>query len=258
MGEGINLEKLNLRKITTFDYSNEAGTEDQRIHFYCISEGATEESCFYGIRNNKKELHIKNEVHIHVVEKEEGQETYSHPMQLVKACLVQMGYMDENGNELPESEWAKNCRWDDYDRSIDQVCVIFDRDYRNLEFCLNEIFDLCNKYGVKIVMSNPNFELWLLMHFPNIEKYDREEIRENRKNLRYQIADDASKNKKFLEIEVARNANGYTKGSSIKFEAFLPQIDLAVEQAKLFCEESDLLIDEIGTSVGKLIEEIRA
>ena len=37
----------------------------------------------------------------------------------------------------------------------------------------------------------------------------------------------------------------------------MPQIDLAVEQAKLFCEEPDLLIKEIGTSVGRLIEEIR-
>lgn len=248
---------MNLRKITTFDYSNEADTEEQRIHFYCISEGPTEESYFNGIKNNKKELKIKNEVHIHMLEKEEGQETYSHPMQLVKACLVYMGHMDENGNELPESEWEKNCLWDDYDRSTDQVCVIFDRDYRDLESCLNEIFDLCNRHGVKIVMSNPNFELWLLMHFPNIERYDREEIRANKKNLRHQIADNVSKKKKFLEIEVAKHANGYTKGSKIKFNVFMPQIDLAVEQAKLFCEESDLLINEIGTSVGRLIEEIR-
>lgn len=252
------MKKLNLRKITTFDYSNEADTEEQHIHFFCVSEGATEESYFYGIRNNKTELHIKNEVHIHVVEKEEGQETYSHPMQLVKSCLVQMGHMDENGQELPEGEWEKNCRWDDYDRDIDQVCVIFDRDYKDLELCLDEIFDLCAKHGVKIVMSNPNFELWLLMHFPNIEKFDREEIRANKKNLRHQIAKDSSKNKKFLEIQVAKKANGYTKGGKIKFETFLPLIDQAIYQAKLFCNEPKQLIDEIGTSVGKLIEEIRA
>ena len=106
-------------------------------------------------------------------------------------------------------------------------------------------------------MSNPNFELWLLMHFPNIEAYDREEIRSNRKNIHYQIEDGVSKNKKFLEIEVAKHAKGYTKGNKIKFEVFMPCIDLAVQQAKLFCEESDQLIDEIGTSAGKLIEEIR-
>ena len=53
------MKKLNLRKGTTFDYSNEADTEEQRINFYCISEGPTEESYFHGIRNNKKELHIK-------------------------------------------------------------------------------------------------------------------------------------------------------------------------------------------------------
>lgn len=85
------MEALNLRKIKPYDYTVESGKEEQRIHFYCISEGATEETYLYGVRNSRAELHIKNEVYIQVVEKEVGQETYSHPLQLVKAALVQMG-----------------------------------------------------------------------------------------------------------------------------------------------------------------------
>lgn len=108
------MEALNLRKIKPYDYTVESGKEEQRIHFYCISEGATEETYLYGVRNSRAELHIKNEVYIQVVEKEVGQETYSHPLQLVKAALVQMGHMDENGNELPQSEWDKNCKWEEY------------------------------------------------------------------------------------------------------------------------------------------------
>ena len=84
------MKKLNLRNPKTFDYTNEAGAIPPIIRFYCVSEGATEESYFFGVRNNRKELHIKNDVYIEVVEKQEGQETLSHPMQLVHACLLQM------------------------------------------------------------------------------------------------------------------------------------------------------------------------
>ena len=79
-------------------------------HFYCISEGATEESYFYSVRNNKTELNIKNDVYIEVIEKQEGQETLSHPMQLVKACLFQMGRIDLEGNSISKDKWVENCK----------------------------------------------------------------------------------------------------------------------------------------------------
>lgn len=208
-----------------------------RFHFYCISEGATEESYFYSVRNNKTELNIKNDVYIEVIEKQEGQETLSHPMQLVKACLFQMGRIDLEGNSISKDKWAENCKWDNFDEQIDQVCVIFDRDYRKLTGALDEIFSLCDQHGIKVVMSNPNFELWLLMHFPNIKQYAPEMLLENRKNLRHQLFPDASSNKKYLEILVSKNADGYAKGRKLKFERFLPLVDTATRQAKAYCEE---------------------
>ncbi len=88
MGEGISLEKLNLRTPKAFDYTNEVGTILPRICFYCISEGSTEESYFYGIRNSKAELNIKNDVQIQVIEKQEGQENLSHPISRYKAVPI--------------------------------------------------------------------------------------------------------------------------------------------------------------------------
>lgn len=150
-----------------------------------------------------------------------------------------------------------NCKWKDYDAEIDKVCVIFDRDCRGIEKIMDIIFELCNKHKIKVILSNPNFELWLLMHFPNIKQYPVEMLLENKKNLRHQLFEDASVKKKYLEILVSKNAEGYSKGSKIKFEKFLPLIDDAIGQAKYYCEESEKLVDELGTSVGKLIEEMR-
>ncbi len=251
------MQKLNLRVPKDYDMSGKAEQEMPRIRYYCVSEGPTEESYFYGIRNNRVELDIKNDVYIHVIEKAKGQETLSHPMQLINSCLVQMGHRDEDGNDILQENWAKNCKWKDYDPEIDQVCVIFDRDYRNLEKYLDEIFKLCEIHNIQVIMSNPNFELWLLMHFPNMEQYDRTMLLENKKNLRHMLDQEASKNKKYLEILVAKNANGYSKGNKIHFEKFLPLIDNAINQARDYCEDSKLLADTLGTSVGKLIRRMR-
>lgn len=251
------MKKLNLRNPKPYDYSEEAHVLKQRSRFYCVSEGATEESYFWGIRNNRTALRIKNNVFIEVVPKEEGQETYSHPLHLVNACLQSMGRIDEKGNEIPKEEQENHCAWEGFNPEIDIVSVIFDRDYRNLESHLDEIFELCRKHGIRIVMSNPNFELWLLMHVPEIEKYDRKMLLENKKNLRKELFPDASAKKKCLEILVADHFKGYRKGSKLRFERFQPYVELAIQQAALFCEEPEKLCSQLGTSVGKLIQTMR-
>ena len=68
----------------------------QRSHIFTVSEITK--------RN------IKNDVYIEVIEKQEGQETLSHPMQLVKACLFQMGRIDLEGNSISKDKWVENCK----------------------------------------------------------------------------------------------------------------------------------------------------
>ena len=250
------MQRLNLRTPKPYDYTNESETVTPRAKFYCVSEGPTEESYFFGVKNNKKELGIKNDVFIEIVKKEEGQESFSHPQQLVKACLFNMGRIDEEGNAIPENDWSKNCQWD-YDPQLDCVCVIFDRDYRDLESCLPQLYEECKKHNIYIAISNPNFELWLLMHFEEIKKYDRELLLSNPKNLRGQHFPDKSKNKKYLEIVLSIVAQGYHKGCKVNFERYKKSVDLAVLQVQDFCEDSDRLCDELGSSVGRLIKKMR-
>lgn len=251
------MERLNLRPLSKYDYSDEADSCEQNINFYCVSEGATEESYLRGINNNKRALDIRNNVIIKVVEKVEENETYSYALQLVDACLFNMGCRDKDGNDISKDKWDENCQWDGYNRDIDKVCVLFDRDFRGIESVLDNRLEVCNKFGIEVIMSNPNFELWLLMHFSDIQKYDKLDIKANKKNLRHQIDEKASTKKKFLEIEVAKHASGYTKGSKIKFERFINGIDLAIENAKLFEEDPQKLTTEIGTAMGNLVEQMK-
>lgn len=201
-------------------------------------------------------MEIKNDVVIEIIKKEEGQESYSHPEQLIKASLFYMGRIDEQGNDIPKEKWEENRKWD-YDPEVDYVCVIFDRDYRDLDRKLPELYQKCKEHHIFIAISNPNFELWLLMHFPNIIQYDRELLLQNPKNLRYKYFPDRSKDKKYLEILLSLRNNGYKKGARIDFECFKDKVPLAIEQAKLFCQEPELLAHELGSSVGKLLEKMK-
>ena len=70
MEEGISLEKLNLRTPKAYDYTAQSEKDDAKIFYYCVSEGATEESYFKGIENSKKKLEIDTRVHIEILEKQ--------------------------------------------------------------------------------------------------------------------------------------------------------------------------------------------
>lgn len=250
------MKKLNLRIPKSFDRSTESQTENPRIRFILVTEGATEESYFRGIKNNKLTLQIKNNIQIEIMQKKDGEESYSHPYQLIQAALHAMGRIDDHGNDIPQNLWHENCIWD-YDNDFDTVCVIFDRDYKHLENNLEKIYELCSKHNIFIGISNPNFELWLLMHFPDIAQYDKSLLYQNPKNIHHQYFPDASANKKYLEILVARSSNGYKKGHSLKFERFIDNISLAIEQEKLFEENPLALSNNVGSNIGCLITKIK-
>ena len=237
--------------------NNNVATQDRKSVFYLIAEGPTEESYFKGILNNRVELEIRNNIHVEIVPKEEGDENMSHPYQLVMAALTYKGRLDEVGNEIKKDKWKENCKWD-YQDDVDKVYVIFDRDYRHLEDKLDKIYELCKKHNIYIGISNPNFELWLLMHFPNIDKYDKDMLLKNPKNLKNKLFSDASKDKKYLEILVSKVSGGYTKGNSLKFERFVDGVDLAIEQEHLFCEDDEALQDALGSNIGRLLQEMKS
>lgn len=105
-------------------YGERTGEDENfRKRFFIISEGPTEESYFHGVYNFRTKLKIRNDIHIEVVEKEEQDTTKSHPKQIVDAALFNMGRIDSDGNDIIEKQWKDNCKWEQYDKDIDVVCV---------------------------------------------------------------------------------------------------------------------------------------
>ncbi|MEN8907576.1 MAG: RloB domain-containing protein, partial [Clostridiales bacterium] len=71
-----------------------------------------------------------------------------------------------------------------------ELWIVIDKD-RNSEYSLKTFISDC-KYN--IVLSNPCFELWLLLHLTNIDEYNKNDLLENNK---------ISKNHRFISKEIS-------------------------------------------------------
>lgn len=133
-----------------------------------------------------------------------------------------------------------------FSRDLDFICLIVDRDRRSVKPNQYDIIiEKCKEMGIKLYVTNPTFEFWLLLHSDKIFEYTPEQLLLNRK----------TGNKRFLEVELSKVFDGYKKGK-IHFDKFLPYIKRAIENEKLFCQDEILLKDELGSNVGLLLEEI--
>lgn len=148
-----------------------------------------------------------------------------------------------------------------YEEEFDKICFVIDRDKNSFIKSSNPkndqygyVLSKCreNKFGFYI--TNPCFEYWLLLHFSEALSLDEEKLIENK---RYNSFGIESKNgKTYTEMKLRELLPGYQK-NKYDVEKLIHNIDLAIEQEKQVCEDEELLECNIGSRIGKLIEELR-
>lgn len=132
-----------------------------------------------------------------------------------------------------------------YIEDWDCICMIIDRDKGNIKDPQYEqIVKKCREKKIRLFVTNPTFEFWLLLHSPEVFKYDKTELLSNRKHG----------NKRFVERILSDVFEGYRK-EQIKFERFIPHIKTAIANEKKFCENVTKLKDELGSNIGELLSE---
>jgi len=141
----------------------------------------------------------------------------------------------------------------DYRNDRDVVCVIVDRDKdsRSISKC-EEFFSRCRKNGFVPYMTNPCFEMWLLLHFDEILKEDKKVLLQNDKINGIRFTE-----KKLDEILRTYPANaGYSK-DNLDFGSFMHRVDNAIKNEKTFCNEQKCIKSHVGSNIGVLIEQMR-
>lgn len=114
----------------------------------------------------------------------------------------------------------------------------------------NEILEKCKKYGINIGFTNPTFEFWLLLHLPNINEYGEATLLANEK-----VGGKSSK--RFVEKELSNRLTGGYNKNQIRFERFLPNVDLAIAQEKLFKNTVNDIFYNVGSNIGILISKMK-
>ena len=126
----------------------------------------------------------------------------------------------------------------------DEFWMIIDRD----RWQLDEWVEKCEQEkNFFLAISNPCFELWLLLHIADLGQFSHEEMEEISRNKK-------TKKKRYLDKLLSKLLEeGYNK-TNIKPERFLDNIDMAARQAKSLDTEN--ILTSLGSHNYKLVSKL--
>lgn len=126
--------------------------------------------------------------------------------------------------------------------------MIIDTDrWRNIP----DVISKCKKEGnMFVAVSNPCFELWLLLHIKNIEDYSQEELDLIAKNKK------VSSKKNYVDFKIEEVLGFYNK-SNPRPELFIPTLENAIRQAKNLDKSDEDYPQNLGSHVYKVAEKLK-
>ena len=137
-----------------------------------------------------------------------------------------------------------------YAPDIDKICLVVDRDpmsFTSSQF--DYVKNTCATNNVQFYISNPGFELWLLMHSSNFATMKDDLAAKFSTMTPPEFLD-------HIESLLKQEFNGYNK-SKLKTQPFMLAIDTAIANEKMFTESVDALKNDMGSNIGLLIQEMR-
>ena len=202
------------------------GLRDTRLIVIATEGACTEKQYFEAIIREFNDSRL----HIHLLVRSETESGSSDPEQI----LTQLDAFRD-----------KYSLQDD-----DQLWIVCDVD-RWGEKKLGEVAMLCNQKRYSFAVSNPCFELWLLLHLVDVAEWDEE-----KKNTLFEKHGSNKRSTLEKEIIAASASKSYQK-SSLNEDDYLPRIELACERAiKLDACPSDRWPQSLGTRVNRLVREM--
>lgn len=212
---------------------NEEQKEPYRKYFF-ICEGANTETWYFRkLIDIRKSLNIHPLIDIRLLEKTEEDKDISFPRKLIAFAESQKDNEDIS-----------------FDRERDKMIIVFDADiFEEKVQDYDEVVALGEKENI-IAVSNPAFELFLLLHFENAFEEDIE------LNVEQIIKNEKEGNQTFIyKLLLARTGVNPKKNSSIGELA--KRVNIAIAQEKKINEDIHNCKGRVTCNIGKIIESIR-
>lgn len=245
MGQYQYLHHLILRRVNKYvpvrSYTNwNKRLSDSKIQkepyrkYFFICEGVNTETWYFKeLINRRKQLHIHPMIDICLLEKTEEDRDISYPRKLIDFAEEQKDVADIS-----------------FDKQRDKMIVVFDADiYENKVSGLKELVEE-NKNKNILGISNPAFELFLLLHFQgSVERI----IKPNEKLI---IDNKKVGNQRYI-YKLLLDESGINSKKNSKIGELAKDIDIAIEQEKKINENIQHCKGEITCNIAHIIDEIR-
>lgn len=212
---------------------NEVQREPYRKYFF-ICEGVNTETWYFRkLIDIRKSLDIHPLIDIRLLEKTEGDKDISFPRKLIAFAESQKENEDIS-----------------FDRERDKMIIVFDADiFEEKVQDYDEVVVLGEVNNI-LAVSNPAFELFLLLHFENAYE---EDIKPNEAQI---IKNEKDGNQTFIyKLLLARTGMNPKKNSAIGELA--KNVDTAIVQERKINEDIHVCKRKVTCNIGKIIEEIK-
>lgn len=226
---------LKLRPIISINtpaYQEESIEERGVFIISIVTEGSKEEQLYIKgchsniIKNRSPEINIEW-INSHIVDKDR-EEKASHPLRRLELMKERLSRRNPYYKDYPDEAWLI-CDRDDGSFSAEQY---------------NRLLAECQTDSIKLVVSNPAFQIWLLLHY-NQWLSDR-------------IFEDGLSSRQMLDIIEKRLklcVEGYRHGS-LNIQQFINRIENAKSNSRIYCTTVEKLKDNVGTNFAVLIDAI--
>ncbi len=135
----------------------------------------------------------------------------------------------------------------------DQLWIVVDRDQWKEEMLADVAQHCTQNENLRFCVSNPCFELWLILHLEDVNKYSDEDKKLLIKNRK------VSKRGNTWAKQKLRSIMGQYNESNYDTAKLLPNVHLAIERAELMdVNKKDRWSQTIGTRVYLLVKSIMA
>ena len=204
--------------------------------FFFICEGAnTEVFYFKELINLRKELSIHPLIDICLLEKTEEDRNLSNPKRLIEFAETQ--------KSSPELS---------FDPEHDRMIVVIDADiYERDPTAYPEILEMVEKYCDILAVTNPAFELFLLLHYEGSYETDilpnAAQILENRK----------VNSRRFIS-QLFSQKSGMNSKTNPAVGKLAANIDIAILQEQNLNQDASNSIGKLTSNIGKIISDIRS
>ncbi len=152
------------------------------------------------------------------------------------------------GLDIAYRKYLQNCQSEE-----DLFGIVLDRDSgSHSRELLEKCYSRCQEKRYECYLSNPCFEFWLLLHICDVSQ----EFGENEKKELLENTKASGRHTKASK-EVSERAGHSKRIPRGTFEEqYLPNIETAIQRSKQFAFQFPELLDQLGTNLSDLFEEI--